>query len=51
MKDMTERGKDVLEMVDAIFAEDTRVTQVLLNLLGIKKSYIKVKNSMKLKLV
>lgn len=37
MKDMTERGKDVLKMVDAIFAEDTRVTQVLLNLLGIKK--------------
>lgn len=37
MKDMTERGKEVLEMVDAIFAEDTRVTQVLLNLLGIKK--------------
>lgn len=40
MKDMTERGKDVLEMVDAIFAEDTRVTQVLLNLLGNQKKII-----------
>lgn len=36
LKDITERAKDTLAEVSAIFAEDTRVTLELLNLLGIK---------------
>lgn len=37
MKDMTYRSVEVLKQVDAVFAEDTRVTGVLLNNLDIKK--------------
>lgn len=37
MKDMTFRSVEVLKQVDAVFAEDTRVTGVLLNNLDIKK--------------
>ena len=37
MKDMTCRSVEVLKQVDAVFAEDTRVTGVLLNNLDIKK--------------
>ena len=37
MKDMTYRSVEVLKQVDAVFAEDTRVTGVLLNSLDIKK--------------
>ena len=35
MKDMTFRSVEVLKQVDAVFAEDTRVTGVLLNNLDI----------------
>ena len=62
MKDMTERGKDVLKMVDAILSmpEYHRFSKGIFSWVGFdtyyipwesKKSYIKVKNSMKLKLV
>ncbi len=37
LKDITERGKETLQSVDLILAEDTRVTAKLLNHLGIKK--------------
>ncbi len=37
LKDITERGKETLQGVDLILAEDTRVTAKLLNHLGIKK--------------
>lgn len=37
MKDMTCRSVEVLKQVDAVFAEDTRVTGILLNNLDIKK--------------
>ncbi len=37
LKDITERGKETLQSVDLILAEDTRVTGKLLNHLGIKK--------------
>ena len=40
MEDMTYRAVKVLEMVDVIFSEDTRVTQNLLNYFGIKKKLI-----------
>lgn len=37
LKDITGRGKETLQSVDLILAEDTRVTAKLLNHLGIKK--------------
>jgi 16S rRNA (cytidine1402-2'-O)-methyltransferase len=37
LKDITERGKETLQSVNLILAEDTRVTAKLLNHLGIKK--------------
>ena len=40
MEDMTYRAVKVLEMVDVIFSEDTRVTQNLLNYFNIKKKLI-----------
>ena len=40
MEDMTYRAVKVLEMVDIIFSEDTRVTQNLLNYFNIKKKLI-----------
>ena len=40
MGDMTERGKEILENVDFICAEDTRVGGKLLMLLGIKGSLV-----------
>ena len=36
LKDMTTRALEILENVDAVFAEDTRVTTELLNAFGIK---------------
>ena len=36
LKDMTTRGLEILKDVEAIFAEDTRVTMELLNAFGIK---------------
>ena len=36
LKDITFRAVEILEKVDAIFAEDTRVTMQLLNSLNIK---------------
>ena len=36
LKDITKRSIELLEFVDAIFAEDTRITLELLNSLGIK---------------
>ena len=36
LKDMTTRALEILETVDAVFAEDTRVTTELLNAFGIK---------------
>ena len=40
MEDMTYRAVKILEMVDVIFSEDTRVTQNLLNYFNIKKKLI-----------
>ena len=40
MEDMTYRAVKVLEMVNVIFSEDTRVTQNLLNYFNIKKKLI-----------
>ena len=40
MEDMTYRAVKVMEMVDVIFSEDTRVTQNLLNYFNIKKKLI-----------
>lgn len=37
MSDITNRAVETLQKVDAVFAEDTRVTGLLLNNLGIKK--------------
>lgn len=40
LKDITKRAIEVLEMVDYIFAEDTRTSGILLSHLGIKKSLV-----------
>lgn len=40
MEDMTYRAVKILEMVDVLFCEDTRVTQNLLNYFNIKKKLI-----------
>ncbi len=40
LDDITKRSIDTLEMVDVIFSEDTRVTGMLLDHLGIKKKLI-----------
>ena len=40
LEDMTFRAINVLKMVDVIFSEDTRVTKLLLNHLGISKNFI-----------
>ena len=40
MEDMTYRAVKILEIVDVIFSEDTRVTQNLLNYFNIKKKLI-----------
>ena len=40
LDDITKRSIDTLEMVDVVFSEDTRVTGMLLDHLGIKKKLI-----------
>lgn len=40
MQDMTLRSIEILKQVEVIFSEDTRVTSLLLNQLGIKKKLI-----------
>lgn len=40
LKDMTERGKSVLQSVDAILCEDTRVTSKLLAAYGIQRTLV-----------
>ena len=46
MDDMTYRAVKILESVDVLFCEDTRVTQNLLNYFNIKKKLISVKHRM-----
>lgn len=40
LDDITKRSIDILKMVDVVFSEDTRVTSLLLEHLGIKKKLI-----------